>query len=76
LFITKKLLELLSLPSSEPPHYEQWTRFYHQLAQKNHCIRGRNHISHDKILDKIIARWPSKFLGQYNLGGLKSETSW
>ncbi len=76
LFITKKILELLSLPSSESPHYEQWTVFYHQLAQQNNCLRGQNHINHDKILDKIFARWSSKFLELYNLGGLKSETSW
>ncbi|MFX7870360.1 transposase, partial [Acinetobacter baumannii] len=61
LFITKKLLELLSLSSSKSPHYGQWTMFYHQLAQQNDCLRGQNQIDYDKILDKIIARWPSKF---------------
>lgn len=76
LFITNKLLELLSLPSSVSQNYEQWTMFYHHLAQQNHCIRGKNHINHDKILEKIMARWSSNFLKQYNLGDLKSETSW
>lgn len=76
LFITHKLLELLSLPSSESPHYEQWTRFYHQLAQQNHCMRGKNQICHDKILEKIMDRWSLNFLEQYNLGDLRSEASW
>lgn len=76
LFITHKLLELLSLTSSESPHYEQWTRFYHQLAQQNHCMRGKNQICHDKILEEVMARWSLNFLEQYNLGNLKSETSW
>ncbi|MFH4294612.1 transposase, partial [Acinetobacter baumannii] len=66
----------LSLSSSKSPHYGQWTMFYHQLAQQNDCLRGQNQIDYDKILDKIIARWPSKFLEQYNLGGLKPETNW
>lgn len=76
LFITKKLLELLSLHSFQSPNYEQWTMFYHQLAQQNDCLRGQNQIDYDKILDKIIARWSSKFLEQYNLSDLKSKTSW
>jgi len=76
LFITQKLLELLSLPPSESPSYKQWTMFYHQLAQKNDCIRGRNHINYDRILDKISTRWSLQFLEKYNLGNLKSETSW
>ncbi|MCA4789940.1 TnsD family Tn7-like transposition protein [Acinetobacter towneri] len=76
LFITNKLLELLSLPSSESPSFEQWTMFYHQLAQINHCIRGQNQVRHDKTLEKIRARWSTNFLKQYNLGDLESETSW
>ena len=76
LFITKKLVELLSLPSYKSSSYEQWTMFYHQLAQQNRCIRGQNHINHDTILEKIMARWSPTFLKQYNLGELKSETSW
>lgn len=76
LFITQKLLELLSLPPSESPNYEQWTMFYHQIAQQNDCLRGQHHIDHDRILDKIAARWSPQFLEQYNLAGLKSETSW
>lgn len=76
LFITNKLLELLSLPSSGSPSFEQWTMFYHQLAQINHCIRGQNQVRHDKTLEKVMARWSTKFLKQYNLGDLESETSW
>ena len=76
LLITDKLLELLSLPPSQSPNYEQWTMLYYQLAQQNHCIRGQNQINHDKILDKIMVRWSSSFLEQYNLGDLKTETSW
>ncbi len=76
LFITNKLLELLSLPSSASQNYEQWTMFYHHLAQQNHCIRGKNHINHEKILEKIMLRWSPNFLAKYNLGDVKSETSW
>lgn len=76
LLITQKILELLSLPASESPSYKQWTMFYHQLAQQNHCMRGKNQICHDKILEEIMARWSLNFLEKYNLGNLKSETSW
>ncbi|MFX2101665.1 TnsD family Tn7-like transposition protein [Acinetobacter baumannii] len=76
IFITSKLLELLTLPPSESPSYEQWTMFYYELARQNACIRGKNQILHERILERITVRWSKKFLEQYCLADLTSETSW
>jgi len=76
IFITSKLLELLTLPPSESPSYEQWTMFYYELARQNACIRGENQILHERILERITVRWSKKFLEQYCLADLTSETSW
>lgn len=76
IFITSKLLELLTLPPSESPSYEQWTMFYYELARQNACIRGKNQILHERILERITVRWSKKFLKQYCLADLTSETSW
>ncbi|MBU3085607.1 MULTISPECIES: TnsD family Tn7-like transposition protein [Acinetobacter] len=76
IFITSKLLELLTLPPSESPNYEQWTMFYYELARQNNCIRGQQQIFHEYILEKMTRRWSKKFLEQYCLADLTSETSW
>ena len=76
IFITSKLLELLTLPPFESPSYEQWTMFYYELARQNDCIRGQNQILHERILERITIRWSKKFLEQYCLADLTSETSW
>ncbi|KXO80018.1 transposase [Acinetobacter venetianus] len=76
IFITSKLLELLSLPPSESPSYEQWTMFYYDLARQNNCIRGQRQVLHESIREKMTARWSKKFLKQYGLDDLTSETSW
>jgi len=49
---------------------------YNELARRNNCIRGQNQITFDQILEKISLRWPQKFLRQYHLDDLASETSW
>lgn len=76
LFISSKIIELLSIPPFVSPSYEQWTMFYNELARRNNCIRGENQIAFDQILEKISLRWPEKFLQQYHLDDLASETSW
>ncbi len=76
LFISSKIIELLSTPSFVSPSYEQWTMFYNELARRNNCIRGENQIAFDQILEKISLRWSEKFLQQYHLDDLASETSW
>ena len=76
LFISSKLIELLSTPPFVSPSYEQWTMFYNELARRNNCIRGQNQITFDQILEKISLRWPQEFLRQYHLDDLASETSW
>lgn len=76
LFISSKLTELLSTPPFVSPSYEQWTMFYNELAKRNNCIRGKNQIAFDQILEKISLRWSQKFLKQYHLDDLTSETSW
>nr|WP_228145999.1 TnsD family Tn7-like transposition protein [Acinetobacter sp. ANC 4558] len=76
IFITSKLLELLTLPPSESASYEQWTMFYCELARQNNCIRGQNQILHERILERITTRWSKKCLEQYYLADLTSETSW
>ena len=76
IFITSKLLELLSLPPSESPNYEQWTMFYYELARQNDCIRGQRQVFHESIWEKMTARWSKNFLNQYGLDDLTSETSW
>ncbi|ESK55770.1 TnsD family Tn7-like transposition protein [Acinetobacter tjernbergiae] len=75
-FLTHKILELLTIPPFESPTYEQWTMFYQQLARQNDCIRGKCHIFYPNILEKITIRWSLDLLKQYHLDDLISETSW
>lgn len=39
-------------------------------------VFGENQILHERILERITVRWSKKFLAQYCLDDLTSETSW
>lgn len=50
--------------------------FYYELARQNDCIRGQRQVLHESIWEKMTAHWSKKFLEQYCLADLTSETSW
>lgn len=76
LFIASKVAELLSLSVETSPNLEQWTTFYRSLARSHDCIKGSQHIDHQRILEKVQKRWSLEFLESNNLSNLESETGW
>lgn len=76
LFIAVKVAELLSLGVQVSPSLEQWTAFYRSLARSHDCIKGSQHIDHQRVLEKVKERWSLEFLESNNLSNLESETGW
>lgn len=76
LFITSKIAELLSLGVQVSPDLMQWTAFYQGLARSYDCIKGSQHIDHQRIIEKVKKRWSLEFLEQNNLNKLDCETGW
>lgn len=76
LFITHKALELLNLSPLPSPSYQQWSRFYKNLALSASCNRGSEHINFDSILNKLLDRWSISSLRQFNLHNLDADNSW
>ena len=76
IFVTNKALELLTIPSSPSPSYEQWSLFYKNLAMSADCNRGLGHINFDQIMNRVLDRWGVNSLRQFNLHGLDTDNSW
>ena len=74
--VTHKVRELLDLGEKISPSFAQWTQFYQLLAARNDCLRGNCHIDHEKIIERVHQKWSSKFLLNYGLSDLESDTSW
>ena len=76
IFVTHKALELLTLPPSPSPSYEQWSLFYKNLALSANCNRGSGHINFDSIATKLLDRWSINSLRRFNLHDLDADNSW
>jgi hypothetical protein len=76
ILIAQKAIELCSLTNTPSANLAQWTLFYKNLALKHHMVKGKHHIVHELIYQKIMQRWPMSFLIQHGLGDLCTENSW
>ena len=76
ILIAQKAIELCSLTNTPSANLAQWTLFYKDLALKHNMVKGKHHIVHELIYQKIMQRWPMSFLIQHGLGDLCTENSW
>ena len=66
---------LLAREADKYPTLEQWTYFYHSLAQDNSCLRG-NQVNHDAIREHILGGVPKEWFRDKGLYPIEGDTSW
>ena len=66
---------LLAREADKYPILEQWTYFYHSLAQDNSCLRG-SQVDHDAIREHILGVVPREWLHDKGLYPIEGESSW
>ena len=72
----KMAVELLQLEPQPSPSYEQWTRFYLEIADAKNFRRG-NHVCHEQTYEQVIKNFNIGYLRSKNLGiDPDQDTSW
>ena len=66
---------LLVRETDKFPTFDQWTSFYHSLAQDNSCVRG-SQVNHYAIKERFLGVVPGEWLQVKGLYKIKGETSW
>ena len=66
---------LLAREADKYPTLEQWTYFYHSLAQDNSCLRG-SQVNHDAIREHILGGVPKEWFRDKGLYPIEGESSW
>lgn len=66
---------LLQLHNKNAATFEQWSHYYHQLADIAGCLAGRQ-IRHEAVRERVLAHWPESWLNAHGLAIPKTETSW
>ena len=66
--VLTQVRQLLEERPDTSPSYEQWSSYYHRLAQQSGFIRGQAHIDHAAIAESVSDHWPTSFLRRYGLG--------
>jgi hypothetical protein len=74
--VTALVNQLLSLPKSRSPSFEQWALFYRSLAVSSGCIRGSYHIQYSAIKKKILSHWSWGWLKKHDLPFDDNQSSW
>ena len=67
--------ELLNLSSRPSPTFDQWSRFYAALAADYGCANGKRML-HGLIMEKVLTRWPQRWLEKMGLSLTDSPTCW
>ena len=65
--VTDQVRELLTLPAQSSPSYEQWTAYYHALANRLGLCRGIVQVDHASIRDRVLQVWPVIWLMKHHL---------
>lgn len=77
--IAAQVRQLLTLPASTSPTYEQWTAYYRNLANRLGLCRGKTQIDHASIRAKVLhvlpQLWPNR-RGPISIGSESDESSW
>jgi hypothetical protein len=73
--VTYQVEKLLNRQSVESPSLEQWTAYYHSLAEQNDCCRGC-FIKYEEIVKKVLLHWSNKWLITHGLSISESESCW
>ena len=72
----KMAVELLQLEPQPSPSYEQWTRFYLEIADAKNCLRG-SQVRHEQTYEQVINKFKYVYLNSKNLGiDPDQDTSW
>jgi len=68
--------EVLLLPATGSPSFDQWTSFYQALATDNAMARGC-YANHERVAEALLACFPPSVLQELNLDfDVKSDTNW
>jgi len=77
--ITAQVRQLLTIPASTSPTYDQWTAYYRNLANRLGLCRGKIQIDHTSIRAKVLhvlpQIWPTR-CGPISLASELDESGW
>jgi hypothetical protein len=73
--VTGQVEILLNRPPIKSANLEQWSTYYHYLAEKNGCCRGQ-FIKHEEIVERVLLYWSQKWLVKHHLNIDESESCW
>lgn len=73
--VTSQVERLLNRPLIKSVSLEQWTTYYHYLAEQNGCCRGQ-FIKHEEIGEKVLFCWSQKWLVEHQLDINESDSCW
>lgn len=74
--LAQMAVELLQLEPQPSPSYEQWTRFYLEIADAKNFRRG-NHVCHKQTYEQVLKEFNAGYLRSKNLSiDPDQDTSW
>lgn len=73
--VARQINRLLHHCNKRTASFEQWSRYYRQLANTAGCLDGR-HVRHEAVRDRVLAHWPASWLNMHGLAISETETSW
>lgn len=73
--VARQITCLLQLHHKNAATFEQWSDYYHQLADIAGCLTGRK-VQHEAVRERVLAHWPVNWLNAHGLAILETETSW
>jgi len=66
---------LLNEQPTPSARYSQWSLYYKRLAQNAECNRGQ-HVNYDEIKERVLRRWPMRWLKQHGLAINDEQSCW
>lgn len=73
--VARQIDRLLHHYTKRAASFEQWSRYYRQLAVIAGCLDGRV-VRHGAVRERVLAHWPANWLNVHGLTVSETETSW
>ncbi len=73
--VARQIDRLLHHCNKRAASFEQWSRYYRQLADIAGCLDGRV-VRHEAARERVLAHWPANWLNMHGLTISETETSW
>jgi hypothetical protein len=73
--VARQIACLLQFYPKNVASFQQWSHYYHQLADIAGCLAGKQ-VKYEAVRERILAHWPVHWLNAHGLGELETDTTW